>query len=255
MFRRWPVTTFYLLTLIVSWPAGLLPPGPSIAAIAATALIDGRSGVVELVRRVVVWRVNVGWYLLALLGPLALFALAAGVNTLMGASPVGRLSLDWSEFGRLLLLQIVGVFTGAWEELGWRGYALPRMMSRLSPLVASLGLGVLWAIWHVPLFLAGDIPWADAAFIVAVSVLFTAVFVQTSQSVLIAFLMHASINAAGGVTVLLFEGGDRTQMYWAVSAVTAVVVVAVIAMRPRWWLNPPSGERIATAVGTFGEPD
>jgi membrane protease YdiL (CAAX protease family) len=181
------VTTFYVLTLIVSWPAGFLPPGPSIAAVAAAALIDGRSGVFELLRKVVVWRVNVGWYVLALLGPLALFALAAWVNTLMGASTVGTLSLDWSEFGSLLLLQMVGVFTGAWEELGWRGYALPRMMSRFSPLVASLGLGVLWAIWHVPLFMAGDIPWADAAFIVAVSVLFTAVFVRTSQSVLIAF--------------------------------------------------------------------
>jgi hypothetical protein len=56
--------------------------------------------------------------------------------------------------------------------------------------------------------------------------------------------MHASINAAGGVTVLLFEGGDRTQMYWAVSAVTSAVVVAVVGMRPKWWLKQPAGEPI-----------
>jgi len=253
LFRRWPITTFYLLTLIISWPFGLLPPGPSIAAIAAAALIDGRSGVVQLLRMVLVWRVGLRWYLLALLGPLALFALAAWVNTLMGATAVGSLGLDWSEFGSLLLLQIVGVFAGAWEELGWRGYALPRMMGRLSPLLASLGLGVLWAIWHLPLFLAGDIPWADAAFIVAVSVLFTAVFVRTSQSVLIAFLMHASINAAGGVTVLLFEGGDRIQMYWAVTAVTVAVVVAVVGLRPSWWLKSPAGEPIEGVAAVFGE--
>lgn len=252
LFRQWPITTFYLLTLIVSWPFGLLPPGPSIAAIAAAALIDGRSGVVQLLRMVLVWRVGLRWYLLSLLGPLALFALAAWVNTLMGATAVGSLSLDWSEFVSLLLLQIVGVFAGAWEELGWRGYALPRMMSRLSPLAASLGLGVLWAIWHLPLFLAGDIPWADAAFIVAVSVLFTAVFVRTNQSVLIAFLMHASINAAGGVTVLLFEGGDRTQMYWAVTAVTVAVVVAVVGLRPSWWLAPPSGDPIEPVPADLG---
>jgi len=241
LFRRWPVTTFYVLTLIVSWPAGLLPPGPSIAAVAAAVLIDGRSGVVQLLRMVLVWRVGVRWYLVALLGPLALFALAAWLNVRLGATAVGSLALDWSEFGSLLVLQLVGVFTGAWEELGWRGYALPRMLSRFSPLVASLSLGVLWAVWHLPLFLAGDIPWADAAFIVVVSVLFTAVFVRTSHSVLIAFLMHASINAAGGVTVLLFEGGDRTQMYWAVTAVTLVVAALVVGLRASWWLKAPTG--------------
>ena len=242
LFRRWPITTFYVLTLIVSWPFGLLPPGPSIAAIAAAALIDGRSGVVQLVRMVLVWRVGLRWYLIAVFGPLALFALAAWLNVLIGATAVGSLTLDWSEFGRLLVLQLVGVLTGAWEELGWRGYALPRMLSRLSPLIASLGLGVLWAVWHLPLFLSGDLPWADAAFIVVASVLFTAVFVRTSRSVLIAFLMHASMNAAGGVTVLLFQGGDRTQMYWAVTAVAVAVAGVVVGLQAKWWLNRPQGQ-------------
>ena len=241
LFRRWPITTFYVLTLIVSWTFGLLPPGPSIAAIGAMALIDGRSGVVQLLRMALVWRVGPRWYLIAVFGPLALFALAAWLNVLIGATAVGSLTLDWPEFGSLLVLQLVGVFTGAWEELGWRGYALPRMLSRLSPLVASLGLGVLWAIWHLPLFLSGDLPWADAAFIVVVSVLFTAVFAGTSQSVLIAFLMHASMNAAGGVTVLLFEGGDRTQMYWAATAVAAAVAGVVVGLRANWWLEPAVG--------------
>jgi len=238
LFRRWPITTFYVLTLIVSWPFGLLPPGPSIAAIAAAALIDGRSGVVQLLRMVLVWRVGFHWYLIAVFGPLALFALAAWLNVLFGATAAGSLYLDWSEFGLLLLSQMVGVLTGAWEELGWRGYALPRMLRRLSPLVASLGLGVLWAVWHLPLFLSGDLPWADAAFIVVASVLFTAVFVRTSQSVLIAFLMHAAMNAAGGVTVLLFQGGDRTQMYWTATAVAVAVAGVVVGLRAKWWLKP-----------------
>jgi CAAX protease family protein len=242
IFRRWPITTFYVLTLIVSWPAGLLPPGPSIAAIGAAALIDGRSGVVRLLRMVLVWRVGLGWYIVALVGPLALFVLAAFVNILTGATDVGSPGLDWPEFGRLLLLQIVGVFAGAWEELGWRGYALPRMMNRVSPLMASLGVGTLWAIWHLPLFLAGDLPWADVGFIVAVSVLFTAVFAQTGQSVLIAFLMHASINAAAGVTVLRFEGDDRIRIYWVATALTVAVVLAVVGVRPKWWLKPLQAE-------------
>jgi membrane protease YdiL (CAAX protease family) len=198
-----------------------------------------------------VWRVGLRWYLLAVFGPLALFAFATWLNVLVGATIIGRPILDWSEFGRLLLLQMVGVFTGAWEELGWRGYALPRMLSRFSPLVASLGVGVLWAVWHLPLFLAGDLPWGDAAFIVVVSVLFTAVFVRTRQSVLIAFVMHASINAAGGVTVLLFEGADRTRMYWSVTAVAVALAGVVVGLRASWWLRSAgkSAEPVSTDIG------
>jgi len=238
--RRWPVTTFYLLTLAISWPMGLLPPGVSIAAMAAAALIDGRSGVGALLRRVTVWRVGVRWYLVAILGPVGLLAVAAWVNVLAGAMVTAQGPLvDWLELGKLFVVQVVGVIAGAWEELGWRGFALPRLLKRVSPLVASLGVGVLWAVWHIPLFLSGELPWADAAALVVLSVLFTAVFVRTKQSVLIAFLMHAAFNAAGGVTVLWFEGADRVQMYWSMTAVTAVVAVAVISKQARWWVSRP----------------
>jgi len=249
--RRWPVTSFYLLTLAVSWPLGLLPPGPSIAAIAVTALIDGRSGVGALLRRVTVWRVGVRWYLIALLGPVALLAAAASVNVLAGAQVATEGPLvDWVELGRLFGIQVVGVLAGPWEELGWRGYALPRLLKRTSPLTASLGVGVLWAVWHIPLFMSRDLPWADAAALVVLSVLFTAVFVRTKQSVLIAFLMHASVNAAGGIAILLFEGSDRIQMYWSLTAVEAVVALAVISMQARWWLSAPQVAPESMAVGT-----
>ena len=251
MARRWPVTTFYLLTLAVSWPLGFLPPGPSIAAIAVTALIDGRSGVGALLRMVTVWRVGVRWYLVAILGPVGIVVLAAWVNVLTGAmvttqDPLG----DWLEFGQLFVIQVVGVFVGSWEELGWRGYALPRLLKSFSPLMASLCLGVLWALWHIPLFMSGDIPWADAALIVTVSILFTAVFVRTKQSVLIAVLMHAALNAAAGVTVFWFEGADRVQMYWSMTAVTAVVALAVISTQARWWLSKPQVANESMAVET-----
>ena len=249
--RRWPITTFYLLTLAVSWPLGFLPPGPSIAAIAVAALIDGRREVGALLRRVAVWRVAVRWYLIALLGPVALLAAAASVNVLAGAQVATEGPLvDWVELGRLFGIQVVGVLAGPWEELGWRGYALPRLLKRVSPLSASLGVGVLWAFWHIPLFVSGELPWADAAALVVLSILFTAVFVRTKQSVLIAFLMHAALNAAGGIAILLFEGSDRVQMYWSLTAVTAVVALTVISMQARWWLSTPQGAPESMKVGT-----
>jgi membrane protease YdiL (CAAX protease family) len=251
--RHWPITTFYLLTLAISWPLGLLLPGPSIAAIAMAALIDGRREVGALLRKVAVWRVGVRWYLVALLGPVALLAAAASVNVLAGAQVVNEGPLvDWLELGTLFGVQVVGVFAGAWEELGWRGFALPRLLKRVSPLTASLVVGVLWAAWHIPLFLSGELPWADAAALVGLSILFTAVFVRTKQSVLIAFLMHAALNAAGGVAVLWFEGADRVQMYWSMTAVTAVVAVAVISTQARWWLSKPQVADESMAVETAG---
>jgi hypothetical protein len=230
---------------------GLLPPGVSIAAIAVSALIDGRREVGALLRRVAVWRVGFRWYLIALLGPVALLAAAASVNVWAGAqiAPEGPL-VDWLELGRLFGFQVVGVIAGAWEELGWRGFALPRLLKRTSPLTASLGLGVLWAVWHLPLFMSGELPWADAASLVVLSILFTAVFVRTKQSVLIAFLMHAALNAAGGIAILLFEGGDRVQMYWSMTAVTAVVALAVISMQARWWLTTPPVTHESMTVDT-----
>ena len=248
---RWPITTFYLLTLAITWPMGLLPPGVSIAAIAVAALIDGRREVGALLRRVTVWRVGVRWYLIALLGPACLLAVSAWVNVLMGAQIASEGPLvDWLELGRLFGVQVVGVIAGAWEELGWRGFALPRLLRRVSPLAASLGLGVLWAVWHLPLFMSGELPWADAAALVVLSILFTAVFVRTKQSVLIAFLMHAAFNAAGGIAVLLFVGSDRVQMYWSMTAVTAVVALAVISRQARWWLSAPQVAPESVAVGT-----
>jgi len=249
--RRWPITTFYLLTLGVSWPLGLLPPGPSLAAIAAAALIDGRREVGALLRRVTVWRVGGRWYLVALLGPACLLTVAAWLNVLVGAeiTTTGPL-VDWFELGRLFGVQVVGVVAGAWEELGWRGYALPRLLEKFAPLLASFGLGALWAVWHIPLFLSGDVPWVDAAFLVVGSVLFTAMFVRTKQSVLIAFLMHAALEAAAGIAIPLFEGADRVQMYWSMTAVATVVALAVISTQARWWLSRPHLAHESTAVAT-----
>ncbi len=248
--RRWPISAFYLLTLAVSWPFGLLPIGPSLAAIPCVALLDGRAGVASLFRRVIEWRFGVSWYVIALCVPVALVLAAVGVNVMTGAelrSPASLFNLP--ELGTLFLLQVFGVFSGPWEELGWRGFLLPRLLLRHSPLVASLIVGFLWALWHVPLFVSGAVPWADMAILVPIALLFTAVFVRTKQSVLAAFLMHAALNAAAGVAVPLFEGGDQLGLYWSLGGVTTAVAVVMVALNPGWWSRrpPPVAEVIHSA--------
>jgi membrane protease YdiL (CAAX protease family) len=140
-------------------PSPILGCGPFLAAVVVLALTEGRTGVLDLLRRMVRWRVSPVWYAVALLLPAALPAPATWINVLLGAEP--PTSTAWAAWPGLLptylLLLLIRGIGGAWEEPGWRGYALPRLMTGRTALAASLVLGVLWAAWHLPLMLAGKI--------------------------------------------------------------------------------------------------
>ena len=243
---RHPLLTFTVLTLVLSWlpvipyalglfPAPLLASGPFLAAIITAAAVGGRTGLRAYFRRPIRWRVGVGWYVVALLAPMAGWAIAAYVNVLLGAAPPSPAQLaGWSLIVAATLGFLINPFGGAFEEPGWRGYALPLLLRRHSALVASAVLGVMWTLWHLPLFLTG-LPWPDAALIFALSFVFTAIYLRTAGSVPIAFLLHASINGAGEFFVGLFTAGDRVRMYWILAALCAVVViVAIVVSRDRW---------------------
>ena len=111
-------------------------------------------------------------------------------------------------------------------------------------------LGLIWTLWHVPMFLTGLIPWPDAAAVFALSFVFTAIYLRTAGSVLIAFLLHASLNGAGEFFVGLFTGDDRVRMYWILVALCAVVVVvAIIVSRDRWRRVPAVRDHDDAAIG------
>lgn len=129
---------------------------PAIAAVVVTAWTMGRPGVRDLLARIVRWRVPLRWWLAALspaafLG-LALIAMAAAGQTLPSAADFGQFSGTPAIglVGVLLLITFVGALG---EETGWRGYALPQLQLRFSPLTSSLILAVLWFGWHLPQFL------------------------------------------------------------------------------------------------------
>ena len=259
---RHPLLTFTVLTLVISWlpvipyalgvfPAPLLASGPFLAAIVTVAVVGGRKGVRAYFRRLIRWRVGVGWYVVAFLAPVAGWAIVAYVNVLLGAAAPTRAQLaGWSLIVTATLGFLINPLGGAWEEPGWRGYALPLLLRRHSALVASAVLGVMWALWHLPLFLTGLIPWPDAALVFALSFVFTAIYLRTAGSVLIAFLLHASINGAGEFFLGLFAAGDRVRMYWIMAALCAVVViVAIVVSRNRWRRVPAVRDNDDAAIG------
>ena len=242
--RRHRLTTFFVLAYAFSWwvwilyATGLSPNpiasfGPFLAAIVVLALTEGRAGIGRLFRRMVRWRVSPVWYAVALLLPGVLAAIAAALNILMGAQPPSSDQLGgWPglipTFALLLLVPGIG---GAWEEPGWRGYAVPRLQRGRSALVASLILGVLIAGWHLPLMVAGQVHYSDIVLILVAMIVVNWVFNNAQGSVLIVMLLHAANNTVSGSFFSpMFSGADSLRQSWLLALVWGVMAVLVIAI-------------------------
>lgn len=187
--------------------------GPALAAILVTAMQNGRTGLKRLFSRLIRWRVGFQWYLIVLLLPLTIKLLAIGIYLFAGGQPLQlTTSLQlapptapmWQNILLLFLLFTFG-FDGLGEELGWRGFALPRLLSRYSAFIASLILGFFWAAWHLPYALTvgsaiSGVPLYLYFFVVmGLSVLYTWIFKHTEGSVLLAILFHAASNTTANV--------------------------------------------------------
>jgi membrane protease YdiL (CAAX protease family) len=232
--KRHPLVVFFVLAYVLTWPMIPLVSvsplwgfpalfGPALAAVIVAALTDGRAGLRDLLSQLVRWRVGARWYAVALGLPMVLALTAASLNLLLGA----QTSVN---FGELSVLNFVVFVLIVGEELGWRGYALPRLLAERSALAASLILGVLWGAWHLPTFFVTGAPQYGlpfSAFVLltmAYSVLISWVYVHSRESVLIASLMHGAINLSQG----FFLGGvDPAKEYWLLAAVYGVAALGV----------------------------
>jgi uncharacterized protein len=234
LIKRNPLVWYFVLAYALAWIliplvtkvslgfAFLALFGPAVAALIVTGITEGRTGVKHLLAKVVQWKVGWSWYVVATLLP---FVLAAVVWWLAGAPSRTLQPLS-------LTLVLAALVIG--EELGWRGFALPRLQQRFSPLVSSLILGVLWAAWHLPNALIPGLDYYFYAFpqfliyVVAMTVLFTWLANNTKGSVLIAWIFHAAINASGA----FFPLGDTVRQ-WTLSAIVYAVVAVVIIITTR----------------------
>ena len=171
---------------------------PSAVAVVLAGVEGGGRGVAGLLAQAGRWRFGVGWYAVALLLEPLIWLAALGVASLLGGrGPEVRLDF-------LLPLAAIG------EELGWRGYALPRLQSRIGALPASLVIGILWAAWHLPYFADPTIHplpfWLDfggfVVVLVSESVLATWIYNSTGGSVLATTLYHHSIHLASLVPAI-----------------------------------------------------
>jgi membrane protease YdiL (CAAX protease family) len=262
LLARYPLTSFFVMAFAFSWivwspwflsedGAGLLPfsspllaslvplgilLGPTLSGFIMTGATEGREGVRRLLRRIVLWRVRLRWYLFALLGVPIVMALGTlivpgGLASVLGLGP-GYVP------GYLASFVLVAILGGPlFEEPGWRGFALPRLQPLHGPLVGTLILGVLWALWHLPEFLVPA--WAESSggsgFIdivkfvviaVAFAIVITWVFNNTKGSVFMVVLVHASIDAFSVPLGVLFSPSEVANGILVSFGVLAVVLVA-----------------------------
>lgn len=276
--RRHPLTSFFVLAFGISWLAwlpyvlsssglalvdldipavlgttqllGVLPGaylGPLTAALVVTAVADGRPGLRAWGRRLVNWRVGWRWYVTVLAGVPAV--IMATTLLLPGASS-GMQGVGVTLLGvYLVVLMLQLVTTGLAEEPGWRDFALPRLQARRGPVLGTVILGVLWAGWHLPLFLTSWGGWPNVTggrvgeFIlisILLSIVMTWVFNRTGGSVPLIMLLHSSINTVfSSIWPTVFPTLDwtRDSSHVLLIASAAVAVVLLVATRGRLGLR------------------
>jgi len=258
--------TYYALVLAISWggllvvagPGGISAEqlqtpfilvylvtvaGPCAAGILLTSLIDGRDGLRGLRSRLLRWGVGVRWYAVALLvAPLSVMATLLGLSLTSPAFLPGFVTTS-DQTSLLLTSLVAGLVTGFLEELGWTGFAVPRLTSRYGVLTTGVFVGILWGAWH---FLSNYLGSATSAgglpltvflpvllfsFLPPYRVLMVWVYDHT-RSLLVAMLMHASLVTFWlASTPLAIAGAAQVTWYLAWAAVLWVIVLAVVLMR------------------------
>ncbi len=153
---------FFVIAFALSWypwiiavargrTSGPNPLGPLVAGIIMTAIVSGGSGRRGFFWRLIRCRVGVKWYALAFAVPVLLCLVAVAITLcFVSRSRVSPLTIDkMRELPERFVFILL--FIGLGEEPGWRGFALPQLQTKHSPIIASLILAPIWAIWHLPL--------------------------------------------------------------------------------------------------------
>jgi membrane protease YdiL (CAAX protease family) len=248
--KKHPLLSFFLLSFAITWGLGgfylLLPRrlaeifgpmstsnplfiiavwAPSISGFIVTAVTEGKQGAAGLLKRFLPGRASFFWYMAAVF---AVPVCSILINLVSGSN----IELFSIRFFPLLTFLFINLVTGPLgEEFGWRGFALPKLLRRYSPLVASLVLGTVWGLWHLPSSFISELPQGGIQFplfflgALVLSVVVTWIFIHTDGSIFFSFLLHYTVNfsltiiavpflyltllnAGFALAIILFSGWD-----------------------------------------------
>lgn len=229
--------------------------GPTLAALLTAAVIYGRDGLSALRMRATLWRIPAWLLALATFGPmlgslaLLLVIHTAGVDLVPTSEHVPLPKL----FVIFIIFAIVDGPVG--EEIGWRGFLLPRLLERYGLIYASTLLGIVWFLWHIPLYAATGKVELNFAFVfsyalnnVALSFLHTWFFLRSGGSAFLAIIFHTACNYAVYIAITFYPTIERSPITQPVYV--AILVLAAIFAGYSMWRNPVPGTQFrATARG------
>lgn len=243
--NRYSILIFIFLAFAISWGTLLITSdmgstiakfGPSLAGVITIALVGGRLGILQLLKRLATWRVNVVWYGVALLGPSVIWLLALWIGYVTdGVLP----EPDLTKLSAFIPLFLTALFLGGGfgEELGWRGFMLPKLQERLSPITSSLVIGLIWGAWHAPVFLFAGAERSGGLvsfvlftiLVICLSVIFTWVFNNSKEGLIIPLLLHASLNATENAFEQIFpamqDSSGYTFIYGGLILLLALILI------------------------------
>lgn len=212
---------------------------------------EGNGAVGRLLRQLTVRPANRTWYLVLLI-PLGSFLAVDAVAIALGESTTGMLD---NIFPAVLIVPLVVVVPAFAEEIGWRGYALPRTLTVFSPLRAAIVLGIPWAMIHVPLYLPGQMNggtavWSMVTQILAYAVILTWIYVGTGGSVLMTGLFHTLLN---GLTPL--TNGIDPLLAWDIRGIVFPIVAILVVVLGGFRRLQGSTEAAAASAAPRGAAD
>ena len=226
--------------------------GPSLGGLIVTAILEGRAGLRELGARLINWRVCARWYAVALLTiPAILLTILLFLSVLVDPAFAPR--FQWALFA-------VGLVAGSCEEIGWTGFATPRLLARQRLGMAGLSLGLTWAFWHLLVDFRYNIDAMGAAWLLEFAIVYLATLTpyrmlmtwvySKTQSLFLAILMHVSFT---GWLLVLFPATSFTQsLFW--QSAFALVLWGTVAVALRGNAFRLNGGRRRAPDGTHHQP-
>jgi membrane protease YdiL (CAAX protease family) len=274
-----PVLTYLVVTLAISWGSVLLIigrsfgttglkaqdnplfpmavlamlAGPSVTGVILTALVDGGRGLREFRCRLLEWRMDGRWYGLALLSAPLLATAVALALTLESSEFLPTIFVADDKTAILRVGLLVGLAAGFFEELGWTGFAVPRLRRRHGVIATGVIVGLVWSAWHIPVVIwgigdrGGTMPLALFVTVDGLSVLpaFRVLMVwvyDRTESLFIAMLMHASLSFTALVVAPTVTGSALLTYDLTFTVAALIVLALLVTARTADW-KPAFGRR------------
>jgi uncharacterized protein len=235
-----PAWVMPIIVILGSWM-------PNLTAVIMTGVLTGRKGIRQLLGKFFAYRIAARWYLAALF-PFALAFAAAGLYRLAGGTAPGNMGLSLVFWASLIILNLLQGATG--EEIGWRGFALPRLQETHGSVNGSLILGLLWSFWHMPLWLISGYSGPDlliyvlvfSVSMISLTFLLTWLSSKTPNSLIPIVIAHFSFNAGLNLVDARGLGLVPTLPLFAITAGVYLLTTILVWSARGWFKQKTQGD-------------